>query len=63
MFDLRSTNSTPEQAKQEVGLDEYEVRSWIGWHRHITLSMLAHATLSVIHSRASSPPSKQGLRI
>ena len=51
-----------EQAKQEVGLDEYEVRSWVGWHRHITLSMLAHATLSVIRSRASSPPSKKGMR-
>ncbi len=52
-----------EQAKQEVGLDEYEVRSWIGWHRHITLSMLAHATLSVIRSRAVLKPSKKGTRI
>ncbi len=43
-----------EQAKQETGLDEYEVRSWIGWHRHITLSMLAHATLAVIRWRANS---------
>ena len=42
-----------EQAKQETGLDEYEVRSWIGWHHHITLSMLAHATLSVIRSQSS----------
>ena len=40
-----------EQSKGETGLDEYEVRSWVGWHRHITLSMLAHATLSVIRSR------------
>jgi SRSO17 transposase len=39
-----------EQAKQECGLDEYEVRSWAGWHRHVTLSMLAHATLSVIRA-------------
>lgn len=30
-----------EVAKGEVGLDHYEVRSWIGWHHHITLSMLA----------------------
>jgi len=51
-----------EQAKQEVGLDEYEVRSWVGWHRHITLSMLAHATLSVIRSHAASQPSKKGMR-
>src|SRR4051794_16151805 len=29
-----------EAAKGEVGLDEYEVRSWTGWHRHVTL---AHA--------------------
>jgi len=34
-----------EEGKGEVGLDEYEVRSWHGWHRHITLSMLAHAFL------------------
>ena len=32
-----------EAAKGEVGLDEYEVRSWTGWHRHVTLAMLAHA--------------------
>ena len=31
-----------EVAKGEVGLDHYEVRSWVGWHHHMTLSMLAH---------------------
>lgn len=41
-----------EQAKQETGLAHYEVRSWLGWYRHITLSMLAHATLSVIRLQA-----------
>jgi len=30
-----------EAAKGEAGLDEYEVRSWVGWHHHITLSLLA----------------------
>lgn len=30
-----------EMAKGDVGLDEYEVRSWVGWHHHMTLSMLA----------------------
>jgi SRSO17 transposase len=30
-----------EQAKQEVGLGQYECRSWIGWHHHMTLSLLA----------------------
>lgn len=36
-----------EQAKGEVGLDHYEVRTWKGWHRHITLSMAALAFLAV----------------
>ena len=34
-----------ELAKQEVGLADYEVRSWHGWYRHITLAMLALAFL------------------
>jgi SRSO17 transposase len=41
-----------EQAKGEVGLDEYEVRSWTGWHRHVTLAMLAHAYLAVLRRHA-----------
>src|SRR3954447_23353975 len=41
-----------EAAKGEVGLDQYEVRSWTGWHRHITLAMLAHAYLAVIRRTA-----------
>lgn len=35
-----------EMAKGEVGLDQYEVRSWIGWYRHITFAMLALAFLT-----------------
>jgi SRSO17 transposase len=35
-----------EAAKQEVGLADYEVRSWHGWHRHVTLAMLALAFLA-----------------
>ncbi|MGC4004899.1 MAG: IS701 family transposase [Pirellulales bacterium] len=42
-----------QQAKQETGLDEYEVRSWIGWHRHVTLAMLAHAALVVLRARCA----------
>lgn len=42
-----------EQAKGEVGLDEYEVRRWEAWHRHVTLSMLAHAYLTVLRSEAT----------
>jgi SRSO17 transposase len=41
-----------EAAKGEVGLDQYEVRSWTGWHRHVTLSMLAHAYLAVVRLTA-----------
>jgi SRSO17 transposase len=39
-----------ERAKDEVGLDQYEVRRWDAWHRHITLSLLAHASLQVTRS-------------
>jgi len=31
-----------EEGKGEVGLDHYEVRGWVGWHHHVTLSFLAH---------------------
>lgn len=41
-----------ELAKGEVGLDHYEVRSWVGWHRHITLAMLALAYLAVLRRTA-----------
>jgi SRSO17 transposase len=34
-------------SKNEVGLDNYQVRTWTAWHRHITLSMLAHTFLAV----------------
>jgi SRSO17 transposase len=36
-----------ERVKGEVGLDQYEVRRWDAWHRHVTLSLLAHAALQV----------------
>jgi SRSO17 transposase len=35
-------------AKGEVGLDHYEVRSWTGWYRHMTLAMWAEAFLTVL---------------
>jgi SRSO17 transposase len=34
-------------SKNEVGLDNYQVRTWDAWHRHITLAMLAHTFLSI----------------
>jgi SRSO17 transposase len=33
--------------KNEIGLDNYQVRTWNAWHRHITLAMLAHTVLAV----------------
>ena len=41
-----------EEAKGEVGLDQYEVRRWDGWYQHITLAMLAQAYLAVIRHQA-----------
>jgi SRSO17 transposase len=41
-----------EATKGECGLDEYEVRRWGAWHRHITLSLLAHAFLVVMRAQA-----------
>jgi SRSO17 transposase len=34
--------SAIEESKGEVGLDQYEVRGWVGWHHHTALSLLAH---------------------
>jgi SRSO17 transposase len=44
-----------ELAKGDCGLDEYEVRSWVAWHRHVTLSLFALAALTVIRARAARP--------
>lgn len=35
-------------AKGQVGLDHYQVRQWNGWHRHVTLAMLALAFLVAV---------------
>jgi len=39
-----------EEAKGEVGLSHYEVRSWHGWYRHITLALFAYAFLATIRA-------------
>ena len=44
------------QSKSEVGLDQYEVRSWTGWHRHMTLAMTAQALLAVTRARLFAKP-------
>lgn len=51
-------------AKGQTGLDEYEVRKWEGWQRHVTLSLLAHAYLAVLRSatETAEDSAKGGLR-
>jgi SRSO17 transposase len=49
-----------EEAKGEVGLDQYAVRSWTGWYRHITLAMWAYALLTVL--RAAHLPTAPSLK-
>jgi SRSO17 transposase len=48
------------QAKEEVGLDQYEVRRWEAWYRHITLALLAHAYLEVTRATAPLLPTQKG---
>jgi len=51
-----------ERAKGEVGLDQYEVRRWDGWHRHVTLCLLAHAFLEVTRAGANAETAKRGAK-
>lgn len=44
-----------QSAKNEVGMDQYQVRRYDGWHRHITLAMLAHAYLAVTTAHPQNP--------
>lgn len=50
-----------ERAEGEVGLDHYEVRRWDGWHRHITLCLLAHAFLEVVRATADAETEGEAL--
>ncbi len=51
-----------ERAKGTVGLDEYEVRRWEAWYRHITLALLAHAYLegTRLHASIDEEAGKKG---
>jgi SRSO17 transposase len=51
-----------EGAKGEVGLDQYEVRRWTGWYRHITLALLAHAYLTVVRAQTRMDTGQKGGR-
>ncbi len=48
-----------EEAKGEVGLAHYEVRSWHGWYRHVTLSLFAHAFLAALRAAGRETESPQ----
>ncbi|CBJ82193.1 hypothetical protein XBJ1_3069 [Xenorhabdus bovienii SS-2004] len=49
-----------EETKGECGLDHYEVRRWQSWHRHITLSLLAHAVLAVLRVQEKKNTGRPG---
>ena len=49
-----------ETSKQEIGLDQYEVRTYAAWYRFMTLTLYAHAFLAAM--RARQTPRKRGLR-
>ncbi len=49
-----------EHAKREVGLNQYEVRRWQAWYRHITLALLAHAYLAVTRLTAVADTEEKG---
>lgn len=52
-----------ETAKNELGLDHNETRSWHGWHRHVSLVMLAFAMMAVIRYRANDTTPPKRLRM
>jgi SRSO17 transposase len=48
------------EAKNETGLDHYQVRKYQAWYRHVTLSMLAHAFLAVTAHPTRPEPAASG---
>ena len=48
-----------ETAKNEFGLDHNKSRSWHGWHRHVSLVMLAFAMMAAIQHQANKPAPKK----
>jgi SRSO17 transposase len=48
-----------ERGKSECGLDQYEVRSWTGWYRHVTLSLVAQLCATLMAEQANAEPEKK----
>ena len=51
-----------ETTKNELGLDHNETRSWHGWHRQVSLVMLAFAMTAAIRHRANTAPPPKRMR-
>ncbi|MCW8309443.1 IS701 family transposase, partial [Acidiphilium sp. PA] len=51
-----------EAAKNELGLDHNETRSWHGWYRHVSLVMLAYAMMAAVRLQANQSPPKKTMR-
>ena len=51
-----------ETAKNELGLDHNETRSWHGWHRHVSLVMLAFAMMAAIRHHANARRPQKTMR-
>ena len=51
-----------ETTKNELGLDHNESRSWHGWHRHVSLVMLAFAMMAAIRHHANQAPPPKRIR-
>ena len=52
-----------ETTKNELGLDHNETRSWHGWHRHVSLVMLAFAMMAAIRHQANQAPPPKRMRM
>jgi SRSO17 transposase len=52
-----------ETAKNELGLTHNETRSWHGWHRHVSLVMLAFAMMAVIRHHANVEDEQTSARV
>src|SRR5260370_28658546 len=52
-----------EGAKGEVGLCQYEVRTWRAWYRYVTLALLPYAPLGGMHGQAPAPEKKAESRV
>lgn len=58
----RARSRGVQAARNECGLDQYEVRRYVGWYRHITPPMLAHAFLAAMTAHALEKGAEKTVR-